>query len=229
MKANFHKLIQVALILLGISLLMSCSKKKHVYQIDSRLAPYYDLFLQTGKINGVDYSTDNLILEIIDIDKTKYPDTVGYCSFYTDQRLVNPLESEYMVVPRVSIDRQFFMTAIHQAKINLVFHELGHCILNRQHDETYGEYGYPKSLMYPLIIYSDDSSSLFIDLLSAYYYQELFNPSIPQLDPLTLASTTNNKVLNKVVNNNVNLIYTMTTKGCGEIIQQKEGDSNDSK
>lgn len=225
MKANLSNIFKLAVILMSFFSLMSCANKKNVYQVDSRLAPYYDLFLQVGKINGSDYSTDNLILEIIDIDKVKNPDTVGYCTVHTDQRLVNPVQSEYMVVPKVSIDKKFFMTASHQAKINLIFHELGHCVLNRSHDETYGQYGYPKSLMYPLIMYDDYSTDIFIELLSVYYYQELFQPLTPQIDPQTLQLTTQNKVVNH--KSNTNIIYTMTKNGCGEILNQK-GESNDS-
>jgi len=215
--------------------LSSCVNKKNVYQIDPALSPYYDLFLTVGKINGTDYSTNNLIMEIVDIDPVKYPDMVGYCSYYSDQRLINPAQSEYIDVPKVSIDRRFFTGATHEAKINLVFHELGHCVLNRRHDESIGQYGYPKSLMYPLILYSEDSFNVFIELLSVYYYKELFNPQTPQVDPQTLASVSSSlNTMNKVdsMSDRTHIAYFTTTKGCGLVNNfnsnnNKQGDTND--
>lgn len=233
-------IFKLIITMLSVATLTSCMNKKNVYQIDPTLAPYHDLFLTVGKINGKDYSTNNLILEMADIDPVKYPDMVGYCTFYRDERLINPVTSEYIDVPRVSIDRRYFREATQEAKVNLIFHELGHCVLKRSHDESMGEYGYPKSLMYPFILYNEDSQGFFIELLSVYYYQELFQPQTPQVDPQTLASihsglaSVDNEQLNEKLFmsnklDNTNIIYATTKKGCGLILKQnnEQGDSND--
>lgn len=55
-----------------------------------------------------------------------------------------------------------------QEREQLIYHELGHCALDRPHDETILENGMPKSFMYPMMFpYSKT--------LRSYYLNELFN------------------------------------------------------
>lgn len=65
-----------------------------------------------------------------------------------------------------------------QAKIGLIFHELGHCALNRDHNSEVEYYSgehirgdVPVSLMYPYNFYSSSYEEL-----QDYYFNELFHP-----------------------------------------------------
>lgn len=109
MKINFKSAIMV----LSLMSLTSCIEKKNAYSINQALAPYNELFLTVDKINGSDYSTDNLILEMVDIYPVKYSNMVGYCT---------------LSVPKVSIDSNFFAETSQEIKTNLIVHEMGYCL-----------------------------------------------------------------------------------------------------
>lgn len=66
-----------------------------------------------------------------------------------------------------------------EEKIGLIFHELGHCELNRSHVEDIQYYSgqyirgdVPRSLMYPYNFYSS-----FYSELESYYFAEMFTPN----------------------------------------------------
>lgn len=56
----------------------------------------------------------------------------------------------------IGINKEWWITASHWEKENLIFHELGHCVLNMDHDEEMIRDsflgGRPKSIMYPEIL-----------------------------------------------------------------------------
>lgn len=63
------------------------------------------------------------------------------------------------------------------ARFNLIFHELGHCVLDRKHDDTMIEHStgtgkktVPKSFMYPNLFFKESISNL-----EDYYVGEMFN------------------------------------------------------
>ncbi|MEP7320203.1 MAG: hypothetical protein ABI921_15710 [Panacibacter sp.] len=70
----------------------------------------------------------------------------------------------------------------------LIFHEMGHCMLGREHDTNLMPRGYAKSIMYPndITLYSpcvypigDSCNQLY---RRAYYVDELFDTSTPLPD-----------------------------------------------
>lgn len=48
----------------------------------------------------------------------------------------------------VRVSASFWAIASDAEKEMLIFHELGHCVLNREHDTSLNSEGYPKSYMY---------------------------------------------------------------------------------
>jgi hypothetical protein len=79
----------------------------------------------------------------------------------------------------IHIDKKYWARATPEARLGLVLHELGHCVLKRDHvskrkyyegQHVLGEI--PVSLMYPYNFYSYSFSEL-----ESYYLKELFNPS----------------------------------------------------
>lgn len=107
----------------------------------------------------------------VDIDiqfqKIELP-TVGKCyyAFYTE----GPQKGQRVNL-NIEIDPVFWEEANDTEREVLIFHELGHCVLNRDHVEDIIEpYELPKSIMYPVIFdsaYSDHRN---------YYVNELKNP-----------------------------------------------------
>lgn len=79
---------------------------------------------------------------------------------------------------QIEIDREYWETASKEAKMGLIFHELGHCVLDREHDSEYFKYNglhmrgeVPASLMFPYNFYSSHYNEL-----EDYYKYELFHP-----------------------------------------------------
>lgn len=69
----------------------------------------------------------------------------------------------------ISEEFWFDKATTEKERIALLFHELGHCDLNRDHVESRFPNGWPKSLMFPYVINYPDS-------MEKYYFDELFNP-----------------------------------------------------
>lgn len=94
----------------------------------------------------------------------KYSDlpkgVVAYCLTYTFQP------------NHIEIDKTAFKSYDYYGREEVVFHELGHCVLNRNHDDSEitirGE-KIPTSIMYPHVF---GSASFYKENLT-YYYKEL--------------------------------------------------------
>jgi hypothetical protein len=84
--------------------------------------------------------------ENVDIDisfkELDYP-TVGLCWWQTRSASRQGIEIE--------IDPDFWFESSDVKKEELLFHELGHCILNRDHLDEKINYYVPKSIMYPYV------------------------------------------------------------------------------
>ena len=173
-------------LLLTLIVFSACSKTIKVYEIDPQLKPYYDSFIAYGKINNQDFSkTDNVIIQFETL-QSSISTMVGSCSRLSGFDQKNPLYSEYLDVPVIRIDPTFFKNASEKARLNLIFHELGHCFLNRSHDETMTIYGYPKSFMYPNIFFEHDNSQVMNQLFEVYYVPELFYFPVEAINPINL-------------------------------------------
>lgn len=208
----------------------SCAKNINVFSVDSQLMPYYQSFIADGKARGRDYTTNNLVVRLSTMSAQEVQEEiVGYCKIEADQRMISPWESELKVVPTVTISKEFFLSASEEARINLIYHELGHCVLKRNHDESMTEYGYPKSFMYPNVIFNPDGvAPSWSAMISAYFKNELFNPTTPAVNPLTLTTkiseaTQDSEIQTQSFSSNV--VHVMTLHGC---LTHNPGESHDS-
>lgn len=128
---------------------------KH-YEVDPQLQPYVDIFIQEAATRGKHYTIDNLLM------------------FFTDDYNVTQIlgSCEYSITPIVRINRQFFANASAANKEQVAFHELGHCILNREHDTRtiiYAGVTIPKSIMSPSLF-----NEYYYITYRTYYLDELF-------------------------------------------------------
>jgi len=89
-------------------------------------------------------------------------ETVGLCAIYSDG------------YREIEIDREYWDDAEESVRDELIFHELGHCILDLDHDETLinkgNYYQIPNSIMYPFTFGYTSYYKEFIE----EYHQELF-------------------------------------------------------
>lgn len=112
--------------------------------IHVELQPYVDRFIQYGK----HYRGENFEMQQINMDIGEARDlwdpfinagTVGWC-----KPLMRPLE--------IMIDSGYWEDITELEKEQLVFHELGHCILDADHVEELDADGDPVSIMHPYTI-----------------------------------------------------------------------------
>ena len=145
---------------LACLLLTGCNRHLEVAKIVSiepRLQSYVSNFVQEGANVGSSIIIDNLIVRFTNkLDAS----TLGECWDYHDGTEGNPT---------IYINYNDWLTQTETRRKVVMFHELGHCVLWRGHNETYTN-GIPTSIMYPYI--GSDS-----DYLNnwAYYMQELFH------------------------------------------------------
>ncbi|HRX29937.1 MAG TPA: hypothetical protein P5235_11160 [Saprospiraceae bacterium] len=102
-------------------ILSACSKEDELH-VDSYMKPYIDRFEKEAKLRGVDVSgrIANLEAYIFDI-----PDNgvAGLCRHNTDSP------------NRIEIDIVYWNKSNDLEKEYVVFHELGHCVLDRVHND----------------------------------------------------------------------------------------------
>lgn len=144
-------------ILLLFSLLISgCGGTQHVFIVEPPFQPYYDRFLSDAKSQHVDLKIDNLIVSMV----TGLPTSleIGLCTYGAGISTVSILDAEWTVLTDAG-------------KEQLIYHELGHCILMRPHLNGYLDSGIPISIMN--FEHFDDFTYL---QNHQYYVTELFHP-----------------------------------------------------
>ena len=175
MKKNMLK----KLFIFGAIILLSCKKTNDflpLYDVPDEFKPIVASFIEAAAARGHTLHINNLIIRY---DSTlKLP----YCA------KSNVISSQNDVQKTISISSNPQCWENSTQFETLVFHEMGHCILGRDHDTARLPNGAPKSIMYPndITIYSPcvyvlgDSCNLLYR--RAYYLDELFNPSTPVTD-----------------------------------------------
>jgi hypothetical protein len=172
----------ICLILISI-LTTSCIPKKgttytsYNQSIDPIFKPFLNNFIKYGNARGRSFDISHVVLRFnSSFNNTR---TLGRCT-------INPTHPELGF--KIEINKSFWdspYTAI-QDKENLIFHELGHCFLLRDHDDeladTVDGYRINKSLMNT---YFDGSANYENNYNT--YVTELFNPSAPNLEYHTLS------------------------------------------
>lgn len=121
------------LIAVMIILVMGCQKEESNF-IESELLTYFDRFEEVAAERGIQ-------INLADIDISAYINdienrgTLGTCTSYTDGSQV------------INVDERYWDRADDLDKEYLVFHELGHCILDRDHDNSKDASGFCNSIM----------------------------------------------------------------------------------
>ncbi|MCB0515588.1 MAG: hypothetical protein R2798_09315 [Chitinophagales bacterium] len=120
------------LLLLGsfllISIAFSACKKDHepVYSVPAAVEPFVQSFIEEAALRGENLTINDLIVEYNENLENNGYDAAGLCHFGTQN------DSPFIELDTTSSNWQ----ANEYSREQLIFHELGHCILNRQHKET---------------------------------------------------------------------------------------------
>lgn len=119
-------------VLLFLSL--SCQQEADLSQpvIDERLKPFFDSFKQEGILRGRDITLANVTGSISDIDTDG---VLGRCN-------QNTSGAKHLI-----IDSLFWAKSDGLRKEYVIFHELGHCALDRRHLDTKSKEGTCVSMM----------------------------------------------------------------------------------
>ncbi len=131
MKYSFYmkSILFTALYLSMIVIMSGCAKENQEnltveeLTIDTELQPYFERFVAEGAVRGMTIDLVEKRIEgfLIDIEET---DVAGQCSYSaTSTRKVN-------------IDINYWNSATDLEKEFVVFHELGHCYLERSHSDA---------------------------------------------------------------------------------------------
>jgi len=164
-----------SLLLVAIILLFACKKDKDfVYDVPQEFEPIVQRFISEATARGHQVTINNLIIKY-DLSNTSFCATSNVITSGNDVQKIISIKSLTCWQNDVQLE-------------TIIFHELGHCILGREHDMTLMPKGDPKSIMYP------DNATLYspcvypigspCDLLYRrnYYLDELFNPATPLPD-----------------------------------------------
>lgn len=119
----------------------------------------------------------DLEIFFIDIDNTNPKSPLAGVAAYCTWKSIIHKKGFYTVVqntPQVFIDKDTWSFLESNLKREaLIFHELGHCIQDKEHDESLTSKGIPNSIMYPIILSTQTYESNY-----SHYIAQLFN--LPQ-------------------------------------------------
>lgn len=188
---------------------MGCGKKYGQFQVDSGLQPFVDQFLASAEMRGQKITLKNLIIKLGNANDIKpQVNKIGYC-LYKESVSGSILFEDTDETNVVVIDKTFFEkeTTTDYNRRELVFHELGHCVLDRVHDERMAQ-GYPESIMYPSSV--SMRNWLFYQQNEKNYIDELFKT----IDSAIVNGGTPSQLINKIEESGKETLFITTEDGC---------------
>jgi hypothetical protein len=149
--------------------LVGCGGHPHKLKIDPAFQPIYDRFLKDAAEHGVNLRVDDLTIQFGDLGGPSESGTLfGRCDQGSDQTPTVTINTNRLIP---QWDQQNA-----QGQESLIYHELGHCVLKRDHDSSrinetnrYGTFLIPKSVMTP-----SRPSDFFYLIWHEHYLTELF-------------------------------------------------------
>lgn len=117
-----NPIVKIIIGLLMMFLLTSCNFNDDIeYKVDERLQPYVDKFFEEAASRGLIFQKYNLVVSI----QPKLKEGAGLSRSEGHQRVV--------VIDQSTYD---FLKGAHESMEVIVFHELGHALLYRNHCDT---------------------------------------------------------------------------------------------
>lgn len=110
---------------------------EYVVSIEDKYIKYVRRFVADGERFGRKiYIYDLIVRSVPEINE----ETIGQC------------ERKYNTTPEVTISASFWENFSDAEKEELIYHELGHCVLKRRHNEYTDDWGTPVSMMNPFFL-----------------------------------------------------------------------------
>jgi Zn-dependent peptidase ImmA (M78 family) len=103
-------------------------------EIDAELMIHFDTFVNEAAVRDLKISLDQIDLDAY-VTNIETRGTLGQCKSYSDGS------------KQIIIDQPFWESASDIEREYVVFHELGHCLLNRSHDDSKDSNGNCQSIM----------------------------------------------------------------------------------
>lgn len=138
-------------LILAILAITSIRCGKPIISIESEFVPYYESFVREARAEKI--GVEGVSISIV------FGETIKN----------NVAECVYGYTAKVIVSRAFWNVTVENMKEALIFHELGHCILNRDHNDALRSDQSPVSIMFRSIFYVNSFDR-------AYYIHELFHP-----------------------------------------------------
>ena len=126
--------------------------------VDSALWEYFERFEQEARTRGISYDLNDLGISGV-IEQIPESGVAGTCQYGRH-------------VHHVTIDQNFWNRSSLLEREFVVFHELGHCVLNRGHDESAFNNGVCRSIMRSGL---EDCRDAYSQSYREYYLDELFD------------------------------------------------------
>jgi hypothetical protein len=165
-------------IFIGLSLISCGTKHASVVSIDDATQPYVSEFQDVGASQGRSIVITDLIVQFGETNVKA--NEIGKCTVGTD------------MTPTVTLSKPFWDSVSNLDRRELVFHELGHCLLGLAHDDRMvaGPLGLmPKSIMHTQhlgpALYNQTTESWYeTDLFGndgiRFYFKKLFSSHASQ-------------------------------------------------
>ena len=123
----------ILLICISVLTMSNCTKQSD-NEIESELQLHFDTFVNEAESHDMDISLDYIDIGAY-LANIEQRGTLGQCKSYSDGS------------KKVIIDQPFWDNASDLEREYVVFHELGHCILGRDHNDTKDSNGKCVSIM----------------------------------------------------------------------------------
>ena len=129
--------------------------------VDAELVPFFEKFQEEAAVRGISVDLPTADIEGV-IEEIDEQHVAGQCSYrgFSNPRLV-------------TVDATFWRRSSNLFKEFIVFHELGHCYLNRGHVESAFPNGVCRSIMRSGV---GDCLDNYNNNTRAFYIDELFEP-----------------------------------------------------
>lgn len=123
-------------------LLVSCGSapppSKDNDAVQEEFKPYYSEFIDDLNLRNRRVSYSGIAIKF---DKMKSSNNVGECHYSYPKHTVK-------------INRTFWDVSSNTTKKIIIYHELGHCMLYKEHSEKLNSINQPVSIMYPRVLYA---------------------------------------------------------------------------
>jgi hypothetical protein len=182
MKSNILFFLAVITSACGSSSDITLTTPAPVVSVQPEFQSYVQAFVETAAQEGKPVTITNLIVKMTPtLDNDADAGVVGLCTQgpYTN--------------PTIQIGQNYWDTVDNDGRQDLVFHELGHCVLNRVHRPDLDN-GVQLSIMNPYVM--DDP--LYSDNLLQYYHELFWEQDLvsalplinPEIEPVSVSSPT---------------------------------------